>query len=101
MKAYNFVHKHFVKKTVHAGEAYGPQSIFQAITKLHADRLGHGTRMYEVDQVQNEEDPDRFIRQLRVNTSRTAALRLKCVTSNLQTNPRKFVRWQTHPVGLP
>ena len=40
--AYDLCHSHFMKKTVHAGEAYGPESIFQAITKLHADRIGHG-----------------------------------------------------------
>ena len=41
-QAYAYAHKHFLKKTVHAGEAYGPESIFQAITDLHADRIGHG-----------------------------------------------------------
>ncbi|HEY9594515.1 MAG TPA: hypothetical protein VHE79_08555 [Spirochaetia bacterium] len=29
--AYDYVHRHFMRKTVHAGEAYGPESIFQAI----------------------------------------------------------------------
>ena len=45
--------RHFLKKTVHAGEAYGPESIFQAITLLHADRIGHGTHLYAVDQVRS------------------------------------------------
>jgi adenosine deaminase len=35
-EAYSFAHKHFLHKTVHASEAYGPQSVFQAITDLHA-----------------------------------------------------------------
>lgn len=98
MKAYNFVHKHFVKKTVHAGEAYGPQSIFQAITKLHADRLGHGTRMYEVDQVQNEDNPERFIRQLSEYIADRRITLEVCVTSNLQTNP-EILSVADHPVG--
>jgi len=38
-EAFKYAHKHFLKKTVHAGEAYGPESIFQAITDLHADRI--------------------------------------------------------------
>lgn len=31
---------------VHAGEDYGPESIFQAITDLHAERIGHGYHMF-------------------------------------------------------
>ncbi|MCK5851779.1 adenosine deaminase family protein, partial [bacterium] len=41
-EAFDIAHRNFLKKTVHAGEAYGPESIFQAITLLHADRIGHG-----------------------------------------------------------
>ncbi len=33
-EAYQLAHKHFMSKTVHAGESYGPESIFQAITGL-------------------------------------------------------------------
>jgi adenosine deaminase len=31
-EAYHLAHKNFMNKTVHAGEAYGPESIFQALT---------------------------------------------------------------------
>ncbi|MEA1927241.1 MAG: adenosine deaminase family protein, partial [Candidatus Auribacterota bacterium] len=41
-KAFQFAQKNFLHKTVHAGEAYGPESIFQAITDLYAERIGHG-----------------------------------------------------------
>jgi adenosine deaminase len=98
MKAYNFVHKHFMKKTVHAGEAYGPQSIFQAITKLHADRLGHGTRMYEIDQVSKEDNPERFIRQLTEYVADRRITLEVCITSNLQTNP-DIASVADHPLG--
>lgn len=98
MKAYNFVHKHFMKKTVHAGEAYGPQSIFQAITKLHADRLGHGTRMYEADQVDSKEDPERFVRQLSEYIADRRITLEVCITSNLQTNP-DLKTVADHPIG--
>ena len=40
-------------KTVHAGEAYGPESIFQAIGELHADRIGHGTFLFDAEQIAN------------------------------------------------
>lgn len=33
--------------TVHAGEAFGPDSIKQAVTYLNAIRIGHGTRLLE------------------------------------------------------
>ncbi len=46
-QAFELVHKNFMMKTVHAGEAYGPESIFQAITELYADRIGHGTYLLD------------------------------------------------------
>ena len=33
--------------TVHAGEAAGAESIAEAMHRCHADRIGHGTRLYE------------------------------------------------------
>ena len=47
-QAFEFAKRRFLKTTVHAGEAYGPESIFQAITDLHADRIGHGTFLFAV-----------------------------------------------------
>ncbi len=42
-------HRSFLNKTVHAGEAYGPESIFEAITDLHAERIGHGCNLFRWD----------------------------------------------------
>ena len=50
-ESYDYVHTHFMRKTVHAGEAYGPESIFQAIAKLHADRIGHGLHLFDEDMI--------------------------------------------------
>ena len=33
--------------TVHAGEAVGPESVWQAVNDLHADRIGHAVRALE------------------------------------------------------
>jgi adenosine deaminase len=33
--------------TVHAGEAAGPESIAEALESCHAQRIGHGTRLFE------------------------------------------------------
>lgn len=34
-------------RTIHAGETMGPQSVWDALTLLHADRIGHGVRAIE------------------------------------------------------
>jgi adenosine deaminase len=34
-------------RTLHAGEMVGPESIWDALTTLHADRIGHGVRVIE------------------------------------------------------
>ncbi len=95
--AYDFCHRHFLMKTVHAGEAYGPESIFQGITKLHADRVGHGTHLYAVDQVRVD-DPHRYIRQLSQFIADRRILMEVCITSNMQTMP-ELRRVQDHPFG--
>jgi adenosine deaminase len=38
--------------TVHAGEAAGAESIAGALHRCHADRLGHGTRLFEAPALQ-------------------------------------------------
>jgi adenosine deaminase len=96
-EAYDYAHQHFLKKTVHAGEAYGPESIFEAITKLHADRIGHGTHLYAWEQV-DEEDPHRYVRQLSEYIADRRILIEVCITSNLQTMP-ELSRVEQHPLG--
>ena len=88
-EAYQHAHVHFLKKTVHAGEAYGPESIFQAITECHADRIGHGTFLFAADKVTHLaiKDPDYYVRCLAdYIASRRITLEV-CPTSNLQTIP--------------
>lgn len=92
-EAFEFAHKHFLKRTVHAGEAYGPESIFQAITDLHADRIGHGTYLLEADQIRDPEieDRDHYVDMLgNYIADRRITLEV-CLTSNLQTNPH--LKW--------
>jgi adenosine deaminase len=98
-EAYAFAHRHFLKKTVHAGEAYGPESIFQAVTKLHADRIGHGTHLFSVDQVQvTDADPHRYVRQLSQYIADRRIMFEVCITSNMQTMP-DLRRVADHPLG--
>ena len=69
--------------TIHAGEAYGPESIHQAIHYCRANRIGHGTRLIE--------DPDlmAFINDFRIPLE-------ICLTSNVQT--RAVPSLAEHPV---
>jgi adenosine deaminase len=97
-EAFSFVHKNFMNKTVHAGEAYGPESIFQAVSELHADRIGHCTFLFDTSMIRNPaitekrryvEDLAGFIAERRITIE-------VCLTSNMQTTPR-FSNLSRHP----
>ena len=97
--AFTFAKRHFLKTTVHAGEAYGPESIFQALTDLNADRIGHGTHLYAAEQVEAEiEDPERYVRRLAEYIADRRITLEVCVTSNMQTMP-SLRRVEDHPFG--
>lgn len=97
-RAYQLAHEAFLGKTVHAGEDYGPESIFQAITECHADRIGHGTSLFNTNQIR---DPRILEKQAYVDrlvqyiADRRITIEV-CLTSNLQTMP-KFQSLQDHP----
>ena len=87
--AYALAQKKFLRKTVHAGESYGPESIFQAITDLQAERIGHGTYLLEPDAITDPAivDRERYVQQLgEFIADRRITLEI-CLTSNMQTNP--------------
>jgi adenosine deaminase len=69
--------------TVHAGEADGPDSIHQALHDCGANRIGHGTRLFE--------DPDlmQYVNDFRIPIE-------VCLTSNVQT--RAVDDFASHPV---
>jgi adenosine deaminase len=88
-----------MRKTVHAGEAYGPPSIYQAITECHSNRIGHGTILFETDMITDKNiiDRDEFVHSL---TEYIASQRITlevCPTSNLQTIP-SFNSISAHPL---
>jgi adenosine deaminase len=69
--------------TIHAGEAAGADSIAAAIHECHANRIGHGTRLYENPELQA------YVRDRRIVIEAN-------ITSNLQT--RAVARASEHPV---
>ncbi len=88
-EAFQHAHENFLGKTVHAGEAYGPESIFQAITELHADRIGHGTWLFDASKIKDPriEDKEAYVNALvRFIADRRITMEI-CLTSNLQTSP--------------
>jgi adenosine deaminase len=68
--------------TIHAGEAYGPESIHQALHYCRAHRIGHGTRLFE------DEELMEYVRDFRVPIE-------ICLTSNVQT--RAVASFEEHP----
>lgn len=97
--AYQYAHSRFLKKTVHAGEAYGPESIFQAITDCHANRIGHGTFLFARERVRDPEiaDPERYVHRLAEYIASERITLEVCLTSNLQTTP-EIQRPEDHPL---
>lgn len=69
--------------TIHAGEADGPSSIWDAIKILHADRIGHGVRAIEDPQLMN------YLREHQIGIE-------SCITSNYQT--ATWTDIASHPV---
>jgi adenosine deaminase len=69
--------------TVHAGEAAGAESVEDALYSCRADRIGHGTRLFESPRLQD------FVRDRRVLIETN-------ITSNVQT--RAVRRASEHPV---
>lgn len=98
-KAYQLAHEHFLGKTVHAGEDYGPESIFQAITDCHADRIGHGTWLFSKQHIRDKtiRDKQAYIDKLaRYVADRRVTLEV-CLTSNQQTIPELRDDLSKHP----
>jgi len=88
-KAFQYAHENFLAKTVHAGEAYGPSSIFQAITECHAERIGHGLFLFDATKVDDDSCPDKekYVDELSQYIADRRVTIEVCLTSNLQTNP--------------
>ena len=88
-RAFQHAHENFMAKTVHAGEAYGAPSIFQAITELHADRLGHGYYLFDTEKIEDDLilDKERYIEKLCEYIAQHRITIEVCLTSNMQTNP--------------
>lgn len=71
--AFEFAHQHNVSCTAHAGEAKGPDSVWESLRNFQPLRIGHGVR--------SAEDP-KLLSFLKLNGIHLEV----CPTSNIQTN---------------
>jgi adenosine deaminase len=96
-EAFDLASEYFINKTVHAGEDYGPQSIFQAVRDLHADRIGHGFHLFSSHLVRkrpessgtdiNDVTGEEFVRRLTKFVCDRRICMEVCLTSNMNTMP--------------
>jgi adenosine deaminase len=94
LDAFEYLQRENFHFTIHAGEAFGLPSIWQAIQWCGADRLGHGVRI--VDDVTQGSSPTlgrlaAYVRDKRI------PLEL-CPSSNVQTGAVTSIA--EHPIGL-
>jgi len=82
-EAFYLIRNNCINCTVHAGEAYGPDSIKQALHYLNAHRIGHGTRLKEDGDLLNYVNDHRIPLEL-------------CISSNIQVGTVKD--YASHPV---
>jgi adenosine deaminase len=82
-QAFQLIRSNNVNCTAHAGEAYGPESIHQAIHDCGAHRIGHGTRLREDGDLLNYVADHRIPLEV-------------CLLSNVQTRAVKSI--EEHPL---
>ncbi len=82
--------------TIHAGEAFGLPSIWQALQWCGADRLGHGVRI--IDDIQVAEDGSVKLGRLAAYVRDKRIPLELCPSSNLQTGAAPS--YAEHPIGL-
>ncbi|MEV5613744.1 adenosine deaminase [Streptomyces sp. NPDC052225] len=82
--------------TIHAGEAFGLPSIWQALQWCGADRLGHGVRI--IDDIKVETDGTVQLGRLASYVRDKRVPLEMCPSSNLQTGAASSIA--EHPIGL-
>lgn len=82
-RAFEYARAHDMACTCHAGEGDGGQSVREAVHSCCANRIGHGTRLYE------------DARLLEYVNDRRIPVEI-CLTSNVQT--RAADSYETHPL---
>ncbi len=96
LDAFEYLRQQNAHFTIHAGEAFGLPSIWEAIQHCGAERLGHGVRI--VDDIKVSEDGSVQLGRL-AGYVRDRRIPLEmCPSSNVQTGAAASIA--DHPIGL-
>lgn len=96
LDAFEYLRRENAHFTIHAGEAFGLPSIWEAIQWCGADRLGHGVRI--VDDIRIDDEGVAHLGPLAAYVrDRRIPLEL-CPTSNVMTGAAASIA--EHPIGL-
>lgn len=96
LDAFEYLRRENAHFTIHAGEAFGLPSIWEAIQWCGADRLGHGVRI--IDDITTNADGTHTLGKLAAYVrDRRIPLEL-CPSSNVQTGAAPSIA--EHPIGM-
>jgi adenosine deaminase len=95
LDAFEHVRRENFHLTIHAGEAFGLPSIWEALQLCGAERLGHGVRI--VDDVLVEDGRSELGRIAHLVRDRRVPLEL-CPTSNVHSGAAPSI--EEHPIGV-
>ena len=84
IKAFEFARANNISITSHAGEAKGPESVWETLQHFHPSRIGHGVRSAEDEKLLDHLKKENIHLEV-------------CPTSNVQTNVVETI--QEHPVN--
>lgn len=96
LDAFEYLQRENAHFTIHAGEAFGLPSIWQAIQWCGADRLGHGVRI--IDDITVHEDGSVELGRLAAYVRDKRIPLEMCPASNIQTGAATSIA--EHPIGL-
>ena len=96
LDAFHFIQRKNFHLTVHAGEAFGLPSLWEAVQFCGAERLGHGVRIVD-DIVTNDDGSHELGRLAQFIRDRRIPLEL-CPTSNVHTGAAPSIA--QHPIEL-
>jgi adenosine deaminase len=92
LDAFEYLRRENFHFTIHAGEAFGLPSIWEAIQWCGADRLGHGVRITDdIDDIDGLGRLAQYVRDKRIPLE-------MCPSSNVQTGAANSIA--EHPIGL-
>ncbi len=95
LDAFEYLRRENAHFTIHAGEAFGLPSIWEAIQWCGTDRLGHGVRI--VDDIATDDGRPVLGRLAQYVRDKRIPLEM-CPSSNVQTGAAASIA--THPIGL-